>query len=120
MRYASLIIALSAVLFGCSRRDSQLQKDVVGSWIRDSGFKMTVSPDGSFVSHWETTNTSVTFQGTWQIRGGRMISTTTNCVAEGFANVEPVGSVNSYEIIRVDSRGLVYSINDQIITFRRE
>ena len=81
---------------------------------------MTLSPDGSFVSHWATTNRSLTYQGTWKILKGRMVFTNTNCVAEGTTNFEQIGNVESYVIIRADSTGMVYSNDDQIISFRRE
>jgi hypothetical protein len=114
------VIALSLVLFGCGRRDAQLQKDVVGSWMLGSNFQMTLSPDGSFISHWAATNNSVTYRGTWKIQEGKMVSTITNCVADGFTDVEQVGSVDSYAILRVDSTAMVYSFSNQIISFRRE
>jgi len=114
------IVALSLVLFGCGRRDAQLQKEIVGNWTLDGYFQMSLSPDGRFVSHWTTTNTSVTYQGTWKIQRGSMVSTLTNCIADGTTNYERVGSVDGYKIIRVDSTGLVYSNNNQLISMTRK
>ena len=112
--------ALSLLLFGCGRSDAHLNKEVFGSWAQSSHFKMMLSPDGSFVSHWATTNKSLTYQGTWKIQRASLIYTVTNCIAEGYTNFEGVGSVGRYAIIRVDSTRLVYSNYDQIISFRRE
>lgn len=120
MKGAFTFVALSLLLLGCGRSDTQLQKTVVGSWARDSYFKMTLSPDGSFVSQWTSSNKSLTYQGTWKIQGGCMISTVTNRIGEGYPNYERVGSVDRYAIIRADSTGLAYSNNNQIISFKRE
>jgi hypothetical protein len=122
MKTAFMRAALSLLLFGCGRSNSHLQKEVVGTWVLDSraNFKMTLSPDGSFVSHWATTNTSLAYQGTWKVQNGSMIATPTNCIAQGLTNFERVGTVESYAIIRADSTGLVYSNNNQIVSFRRE
>jgi len=120
MKYPSVILGLSLLLVGCSRRDAQLQKEVVGSWARDSYFQMALSPDGSFVSHWTTTNSSLTYQGTWKIQAGMMISTLTNCIASGTTNFERVGSLDSFTIVRADSTELVYSNQNQIIRFSRK
>lgn len=114
------IVGLSLLLIGCGRSDAHLQKEVVGSWARDSQFKMTLSPDGSFVSHWATTNKNLTYQGTWNVQNGNMICTVTNCISQGWTNFARVGSVESYAIIRADSTGLVYSNDNQIISFTRE
>ena len=120
MKYPSLILGLSLLLVGCNRQDAQLQKKVIGSWARDTYFQMTLSPDGSFVSHWTTTNASPTYKGTWKVQAGTMISTITNCIANGTTNFERVGSVDSFTIVRANSKELVYSNQNQIITFRRE
>jgi len=120
MKYPSLVIALSLVLFGCGRRDTQLQKELVGSWVRDSYFEMSLSPDGSFVSRVTTTKYNLTYQGTWKIQDGSMVSTLTNGIAAGTTNFERVGSVDRYAIIRADSTHLVYSNDGQTISFRRK
>jgi hypothetical protein len=120
MKTSFTMVALSLVLFGCGRRDAQLQKEVVGNWTRDGYFQMSLSPDGSFVSHWATTNMSLTYQGTWKIQDGSMVSTITNCMAEGTTNYERVGSVDSFKIIRSDSTGLVCSNNNQIMSMTRK
>lgn len=119
MKATFIILASGVLLFGCSR-DPQLRKEVVGNWKRDSYFKMTVSPDGSFVSHWTTTNKSLTYQGTWKVQAGMMVSTITNCMAEGYTNYQPVGTVESFAIISANATDLVYSNNNQIISFRRQ
>jgi hypothetical protein len=120
MKYPSLILGLSLLLVGCNRRDAQLHKEVIGSWSRDTYFHMTLSPDGSFVSHWTTTNTSLTFQGTWKIQDGSVISTLTNYIAEGTTNVARVGSVDHWTVIRADSTSLVYSAGNQVISLTRK
>jgi hypothetical protein len=120
MKTSFMILAFSVVLFGCGRSDSQLQKKVVGNWVRDSYFTMRLFPDGSFASHWTSTNKSLTYQGTWKIQAGSMVSTITNCIVEGYTNFKPVGTVESYAIVQADANDLVCSNNNQIISFRRQ
>jgi hypothetical protein len=120
MKTAFTIVTLSLVMFGCGRRDAQLQKEVVGDWTRDGYFEMSLSPDGSFVSHWTTTNKNLTYQGTWKIQDGSVVSTITNCIAEGTTNYERVGSVERWAVIRADSTGLVYSNNNQVVSLTRK
>jgi hypothetical protein len=124
MKYTSLFFALSLALLGCGCRDSQLKKEVVGSWMEvdDTYFKLKLSPDGSFVWYWSNTNKSMTYQGTWKIQTGRIFTTVTNCIHEGFTNFEPIGSADIFTILRADSTSMVYSNENQqyIISFRRE
>jgi len=121
MKTAFTLIALSMFMFGCGRPgEAQLKKEVVGSWTRDGDFQMTISPDGSFVSHWATTNRTLDYQGTWMIQNGKMVATATNCIARGWTNFERVGTVERYAIIRVDANELVYSNENQIVSFKRE
>jgi hypothetical protein len=120
MKTPFTIVALSLVLFGCGRRDAHLQKEVVGNWTRDSHFQMSLSPDGSFVSHWTNTNKSLTYQGTWMIQEGSLVSTITNCIADGYTNFERVGSVERWPVVRADSTDLVYSNNNQVISLIRK
>lgn len=120
MKTAFTVVALSLLLFGCGCGDARLQKEVVGNWMRDNYFKMTLYPNGSFISHWASTNRTLTFEGTWKIQDGCMVTTLSNCTAVGTTDFERVGSVDRYVIIRADSTGLVYSNNNQIISFIRE
>ena len=120
MKTPFIIATLCLLLFGCGRGDAQLQKEVTGDWTRGSYFQMSLSPDGSFVSRWAITNVNLTYQGTWKIEGGSMVSTITNCIAEGTTNYERVGSVEHWAIIRVDSTGLVCSNNNQVVSYTRK
>ena len=81
---------------------------------------MCLSSDGTFFSHWTTTNKSVIYQGKWKLQDGSMITTLTNCVAEGTTNFERVGTVHSFQIIQVDSTSLVYSYENQTISLSRK
>jgi hypothetical protein len=114
------IVALGLLLFGCGRGGAQLQKEVAGNWTLGSYFQMSLSPDGSFISHWTTTNVNLTYQGTWKIEGASLVSTITNCMAEGTTNYERVGSVEHWAIIRADSTGLVCSNNNQVVSYTRK
>jgi hypothetical protein len=107
------------LLAGCSR-DARLRKEVAGDWAESSHFNMTMSPDGSFVSHWIAPDKSLTYQGTWKIQDGKITTTLTNCIADGYSNFEPIGSVDHYAILRADAIRLVYSNDTQIISFRRK
>ena len=122
MKATFTMAALSLLLCGCGRSDGPLKKEVVGNWSRDSHFKMTLSPDGSFVSRWIAPDKNLTYEGTWKIQDRRIKTTITNCVAEGYSitNTEPVGSVDHFAIIRADATRLVYSNNNSVISFKRE
>ncbi len=114
------MVALSLLLFGCSR-DARLQKEVVGSWARDSYFKMTLSPNGSFVSQWTAPDKSLTYRGIWKIQDGKITTTITNYMAEGYTqSSSQSGAWEHYAIIRADAAKLVYSNDNQIISFRRK
>ena len=122
MKPAVTIAVLSTLLCGCGHRDATLAKEIVGNWARDSAFETTLSPDGSFISHWAAPNRSLTYQGTWKIQNGSMITTITNCIATGYTitNFERSGSVDHFTIIRADAHDLVYSNDNQIISLNRK
>jgi hypothetical protein len=104
----------------CGSRDAKLQKQIVGNWSRDDEFQMMLSSGGSFSSHWVYSNKSVTYQGNWKVQDASIVMELTNCIAEGSIYFARVGSVEKYSIIGADSTELVYSNNDQIISFRRK
>jgi hypothetical protein len=120
MRFTFTFVLLSLLFIGCSRRDAKFRDQVTGTWTLNDKFETRLSADGSFVSHWALSNKSLTYQGTWKIQDAVMVSTLTNCIAEGTTNFERVGSVDYFAIIRADSTGLVFSNNNQMISFTRK
>jgi hypothetical protein len=119
LRFLPLLF-LALALPGCDRGETKLHQELAGTWVRDSQFEMKLSADGSFVSHGAVSNQSWTYQGTWKLRDGCLVSTLTNCIAEGTTNFERVGSVESCTIIRADATTLVFSNDNQIISLRRK
>ena len=120
MRFTLTFALLSLLFLGCSRRDAKLSEQITGTWTLNDKFETKLSADGSFVSHWALSNKSLTYQGTWKIQDGGMVSTLTNCIADGTTNFERVGSVDHFAIIRADSTGLVFSNNNQMISLTRK
>ena len=121
MRHTVTLLFLGLLLTGCGRHDAQLQKAIAGCWSRGLFFKMTLSPDGSFVSDCTHTNglTYLTYQGTWSVRDGQLISTITNCIAQDTTNFEAVGSVDRSKIVQADDSNLVYVADAQTISLKR-
>lgn len=115
-----LLLAWFLLLAGCSRRDTALSQQIVGTWTRES-FEITLSADGSFVSQWTRPTSSLTYQGTWRLQDSSVVSTTvTNCTAQGTTNFQAVGSVDRWVIIRANRSDLVWSNSGQTISLKRK
>jgi len=98
MRFAFTFLLVSLMVIGCHRRDASFQK-IVGAWqTQESGWDMTFSPNGGFVSG----SPSLTFQGTWLVVGDEIVMTVTN--ATGTKKHEPVGSIDRLRIIGLDGQ----------------
>jgi hypothetical protein len=117
---AMLILTMALLMTACSHRDAKLREQITGTWAHDDKLEMRLLADGSFVSYWALSNKSLTYQGTWKIQDGGMVSTLTNCIAKGTTNFEQVGSVDYFTIIQIDLTDLVYSNGNQIISLRRK
>jgi len=101
---------LSSILTACSRRDTKLAEEIPGTWTH-SAHAMAMTPDGSFTESFRSKTGTNTFAGTWQIKDGILIFTTTN---------DPAGaSVQRYKISHLDAHQLVYEMNGQTITLSR-
>jgi hypothetical protein len=122
MRNTITLIFLGLLLTGCGRHDAQLQKAITGSWSDGFFFKITLAPDGSWESQWaRPTNglTYLTYQGTWAVKDGLLVSTLTNCVAVGTTNFVPVGNVQRCKIVQADDSNFVYVADAQTISLKR-
>src|ERR1700751_1153176 len=113
--FASLLLFAS-----CSRRDAELRHQITGTWRRDDTFEIALAADGSFVSHWAEPAKRITYQGTWKVRDGDVISSITNCAAQGTTNFEPVGSTHHFTVRQADETDLVWSVDGQTISFKRK
>jgi hypothetical protein len=106
-----IILALSSILTACSRRDTKLTQAVSGSWRGGTSREMVMSPDGSFSQSFHFPKGTLILAGTWQIKDGILIWTTTNVIGP-----EPhvaVGTVDRSKIVSVDAHRLVYEGHDQ-------
>lgn len=63
------------LLSSCSPRDAKLREQIIGTWIRGDRFEITLATDGSFVSQWTQPTKSLTYQGSWMVRDGDVVST---------------------------------------------
>lgn len=109
----TLLLASFLLLPACSRRDSKLHEQMIGTWTRGETFEMRLAADGTYVSQWSGRTARVTFEGTWNVRDSVMVAKLTNCVAQGTTNFPAIGSVDRCAIIRADQTDLVYSNFEQ-------
>ncbi len=107
---------LSSILTACSRRDTKLAQEIPGTWTR-SAHAMAMTPDGRFTESFLSKTGTNTFVGTWQIKDGILIFTTTN--VNGTLPDTADGSVQRYKITHLDEHQLVYEMNGQTITLSR-
>ena len=103
MKYTSLVIALSLVLFGCSRRDAQLRKEVLGNWKADS-ISCAFDADGSFTQTFAS-HTNQPTQGTWIINDGAIVVTITNSsqVMSGIKDRLEIARVGDGQLVIIDT-----------------
>jgi hypothetical protein len=112
-----IILALSSILTACSRRDTKLTQAVSGSWQGGARRESVMAPDGSFSESYRSPSGTLTIAGTWQIKDGILISTTTNVSGPG-PHVA-VGTVDRCKIISVDAHRLVYEVEGHTISLSR-
>jgi len=76
-----------------------------------------MAPDGNFSESFHFPKGTLTLAGTWQIKDGILIWTTTNV-----SGPEPhvaVGTVDQSKIVSVDAHRLVYEVEGQTISLSR-
>ncbi len=78
---------------------------------------MVMAPDGSFSATFHSPQGTLTLAGTWQIKDGILIWTTTNV-----SGPEPhvaIGTVDRSKIVSVDAHRLVYEVEGHTISLSR-
>ena len=118
MKFAFLFASL-LLLTGCSP-DTKLRDQITGTWAREDTYQTTLAADGSFISQWTLPTKTLIYQGTWKIQDGGVVSTVTNCIAQGTTNFQAVGSVDRWVIVRLDRSDLVWSNDGQTISLKRK
>jgi hypothetical protein len=100
-------------------RDVKLRHEVVGSWrgIGGSRFSMTIASDGS--QSWGTTNRPDFISGTWRIRHGILILTTTNEYHRFHGGSSLVGVVMRCRVVHLDDQEFVFDMGTNTITLTR-
>jgi hypothetical protein len=81
MKFTPIIVALSLLLTACSRQDSKLSKQIVGTWTSTSNGKsgtIVYAPDGSFSMTTQSPSDANALSGIWQIKDSILIVTFTN------------------------------------------
>jgi hypothetical protein len=110
MKFLTVILLLGS-LTGCHAGDDTTARQIVGTWLirGRSGSSITYSADGSFITSIESTNHTVTltYQGTWQVKDREVMLTSSNVA--GSIPHEPVGSVDRYKILELDSHHMKFS-----------
>ena|ERR1017187_3622344 len=117
VRFTATFLLLSLLLTACGRRDAKFARQIAGTWTNESSVTMTFTPDGNFSTLWLSPRRTNIFEGTWQIRDGIVIFTTTN--ASGTEPHAPVSDVGRAKIIHVDDHQLVYTSDEQTISLGR-
>jgi hypothetical protein len=104
------------LLIACRRSssgDSALRQKIVGTWGwtpegRTSGGVTTFSANGNFVSkstnRWATGSKEFSYEGTWRIQDGILISAYTKTSEPKYM---PIGKVDRCQVIRAEDRDLV-------------
>ncbi len=98
-------------------RDTKLTHAVCGNWRGGASREMVMAPGGSFSATFHSPKGTLTLAGTWQIKNGMLIWTTTNV-----SGPEPhvaIGTVDRSKIISVDAHRLVYEVEGHTISLSR-
>lgn len=108
------VLALSAALMGCDRRDADFTKRIPGTWrqeMRAYTNTLTIAPGGTFAYARITTNIETTFTntGTWRIKGGSLVLTATNSVGE---HPLPLGELFKAKIVQLDDHTWEFQTGD--------
>lgn len=126
MKYTRTFILLGLLLAGCKNYDAKVSQEVVGtwtrgpfSWIETPLFSKTFSPDGSFTTSIGHTNALVIYEGTWLVKDGELVMTTTNAHGTGYHQPGPVGGVDRAKIIHLDDHQFIYEIAGQTNSLTR-
>lgn len=118
------LLLASLSLASADDKDAKLQQQIIGTWARDNTGEMSICTNGSIHSKYSRVYPNMTkswnFEGTWQIRDGYCIVTTTNATAIGTTKLAPVGSTDRAKIIKLDDKSLVWEIDNETITFNRK
>ena len=114
MKFALLLAALVAIV-GCGQRDSALRQKITGTWGLTNGLGViTIAADGSLLFRFTGSTQSWTYEGTWQLKDGQIVITTTK------SNSIPCSDVMLARIIRADGHELVYDLSGQTISLSRK
>ena len=110
---------LVLVLAACDRpakspaisEDSKLRSLLIGDWPQGKYTGMTFFSDGSFYSRWLPTNDPIRKQwiteGTWQVKNGFLVLTTTNAVANPTTN-RVIGSIERLKFLWAESNRVAF------------
>ena len=110
---------LVLVLAACDRpakppaisEDSKLRSLLIGDWPQSKYTGMTFFSDGSFYSRWLPTNDPIRKQwiteGTWQVKNGFLVLTTTNAIAKPTTN-RVIGSIERLKILSAESNRVAF------------
>ena len=116
MKYSRTFILLGLLLPQAAKaRDAKFSQQVLGtwtrgpfSWVEPPLYSKTFSPDGSFTTSIGHTNALVIYQGTWLVKGGELVMTTTNTHGTGNHQPGPVGGVDRVKIIHLNDHQFIY------------
>ena len=110
---------LFLVLAACDRpakppaisEDATLRSLLIGDWPQGKYTGMTFFSDGSFYSRWLPTNDPIRKQwiteGTWQVKNGFLVLTTTNAVANPTTN-RVIGSIERLKFLWAESNRVAF------------
>lgn len=104
-------------------QDAEQKKELIGSWAGGKAGEMHFYDNGTFRSKFfqiSAVNTKTwSYAGIWEIKDGFCLMTVTNASASGSTNIQSIGSIARAKIVKVDSRSLVWKLDDQTIAFSR-
>jgi hypothetical protein len=82
--------------------DAEISRKIVGTWKNRGSGVMALAPDGSFSNSWKAGTRIRTFEGTWSVKDGEFILTSTK------RDAIPFSDVNRSKIILADDHDLIY------------
>jgi hypothetical protein len=107
--------------------DGAIQQKITGHWWHSQPFsspfgvmsRLSIASNGDYVCHITFYNGRIvhtnSLEGRWQVKGGLLIETITKVTPPR----QPVPSVCTNRIVRVNDRELVYRTQDACVLFRK-